>query len=202
MRSFVFVLCVTCCSVLISSNLSGQQSNRFNDMYELPHRRPQQQTRQRRYTDQRIAALPSRYDSVVNQETAPFPVEQSPNTQAVPTQSVNSWQQNDLNHVAPWSPQHCDSCYSDSRYIPYVTGDIFGVPANQCCDEWKGHCECLQLTNSRRRCDCSNPRRRHWGQSDCASGSCNEWVADRDYYHAGATASRTPVSDYFHTRSR
>ena len=61
-------------------------------------------------------------------------------------------------------------------YYPYVTGDIFGLSREGICDEWFGLLPCLELTNSRSNCECTNSRRAHWGLSDSihdVSGGCN-----------------------------
>jgi len=88
---------------------------------------------------------------------------------------------------------------------PYVMGDIFSVGRSDYCDEWANHCDCLELTNSRSNCGCTNPFRsksepcRHGyraNQASCdgcqaANGSCQD---------CARSAKRSSVSEYFHPR--
>ena len=100
---------------------------------------------------------------------------------------------------------------------PYVTGDIFGICREGICDEWYGHCACLELTNSRSNCECTNKRRAHWGLSDSVHGGCSScsscddggWYGyspgyDQHEIHETSprTARRRTVSEYFHPKRR
>ena len=89
----------------------------------------------------------------------------------------------------------------DPGNIPYVTGDIFGVSRHELCDEWEGHCECLELTSSRSNCRCDYPRCNQRGQCYGAASGCQDcnYAGDQSYFESG---SRTPVSDYFHANRR
>ncbi len=87
-------------------------------------------------------------------------------------------------------------CHPHGHY-PYVNGNIFGVGRNECCDEWAGHCQCLELTNSRSNCECTNPYRTKRPQpqrvraySDCGFSDCDR------------SAEGSTISDYFHPKTR
>jgi hypothetical protein len=113
---------------------------------------------------------------------------------------------------------------------PCVTGDIFGVCREGLCDEWYGHCACLELTNSRSNCECTNARRAHWGLSDSVHGdcgscsSCSNCTGEYDSYpespvyqngvgriershvemtpRSARSNQRRSVSEYFHPNRR
>lgn len=102
-------------------------------------------------------------------------------------------------HPAGRSRAEFDRRFSDSTnkvwgngFYQNVTGDIFGVSADRdCCDEWAGHCACLELTSSQSNCECTNPRRAHWanGNGRGGGGGCESCSRSQ----AGGS-----VSDYFH----
>lgn len=84
----------------------------------------------------------------------------------------------------PWSP---------SGSTPFINGNIFGVGDDECCDEWANHCPCLELTNGRSNCDCSNPYRSN--NEPCRHGYRQNQT---DCQGCDRSASRSTVSDYFH----
>lgn len=78
---------------------------------------------------------------------------------------------------------------------PFLFGNIFGITSDECCDEWAGHCRCLELTNLRSNCQCTNPHRtkprvpEHSLDSTSSSGTGEDRIS-----------GRKTVSDYFHPR--
>lgn len=98
-----------------------------------------------------------------------------------------------------WNPVGYAQTYQeDHGYYPFVVGDIFGVNRDEICDEWKGHCACLELTNWRSNCGCTNSRRGSCGQEAYECESCFDGGGEAYSY----SASRTPVSDYFRSNKR
>ena len=75
----------------------------------------------------------------------------------------------------------------------FLVGDIFGVGINECCDEWANHCPCLELTNSRSKCRCTNPYRTK--QEPCRDGYR---INPADCNGCNRSARRSTVSEYFH----
>lgn len=80
---------------------------------------------------------------------------------------------------------------------PFVNGNIFGICREECCDEWAGHCPCLELTNWRSNCECTNPRRAHWGRARGGAQFRSSPISDSDCPSCNRTARQT-VSEYFH----
>ena len=144
------------------------------------------------------SVLSSEYYPEQYQRT-PAPIQQNLQlqTQTFPAPEVKN---NPVNWGGP-AFQQSQGFQEDYGYHPFVVGDIFGVSRAECCDEWLGHCDCLELTNSRSNCECTNQRRAHWGQgSGVGCSSCESSAGGGQFY--SHTASRTPISDYFHGSKR
>ena len=82
-------------------------------------------------------------------------------------------------------------------FYPFVTGDIFGVSRQECCDEWQGHCECLELTSRQSKCECNGS---YAGRtSKCYSCSpAGSYAAPSTASRPSRTVRRQTVSEYFH----
>ncbi len=79
--------------------------------------------------------------------------------------------------------------------FPFLLGNIFGLSSEDCCDEWAGHCRCLELTNLRSNCECTNPHRTKQRVPEHSLDTANS--ADDGF---DRTADRKTVSEYFHPR--
>ena len=110
---------------------------------------------------------------------------------------------------ANFESQFADSTtkYWGDGYYANLRGDIFGVSARGCCDEWRGHCDCLELTSTHSKCECTNPRRAHWAYSSeggdcdsCGDGGYGYGEFERTGYGPRRRQARSnrPVSSYFH----
>ena len=80
-----------------------------------------------------------------------------------------------------------------SGYTPFVSGNIFGIGQGDYCDEWANHCPCLELTNSRSNCGCTNPYRTK--NEPCRDGYR---VNRTDCQGCSRSARRSTISEYFH----
>ena len=78
---------------------------------------------------------------------------------------------------------------------PFLFGNIFGITSDECCDEWAGHCRCLELTNLRSNCECTNPHRTKAAVPEHSLDSTNTSGA-----RLNRTSDRKTISDYFHPR--
>jgi len=103
-------------------------------------------------------------------------------------------------HPAGRSRAEFENRFADSTnkswgngFYQNVTGNVFGVSKHECCDEWAGHCACLELTSTHSNCECTNPRRAHWGNGNGRSGSGSGCQS------CGPSQSNNSVSDYFHS---
>ena len=94
-------------------------------------------------------------------------------------------------------------------YYPNIRGDLFGYSRHACCDEWLGHCDCLELTSTASNCECTNPHRAHWANAGgCSNGNCDGSCGGGcggEFERAGYSSrrplrSRRSVSQYFHPR--
>lgn len=104
-------------------------------------------------------------------------------------------------HPAGRSRAEFESRFADSTTKPWgdgfyqnVTGDVFGVSRRDCCDEWAGHCACLELTSTHSNCECTNPRRAHWANGNGRGGSGGGSGCES----CSGSASGGSVSNYFH----
>lgn len=224
--SFIFVLCLIAFN---QPNVEAQQRSSFRSgkrYVSAPQYYETKKFGNDRYYRTANRPLENRTQSVLNHgsqpvlhnfETEPPTTTRAPISAEPQFHEFNGYSNFGTHHYGVENSYRGATFGSDCPdYIPFVNGDIFGVSKEECCDEWVGHCECLELTNSRSNCECTNPRRAHWGQG-CATGncfdtggcsSCSDCGHSPEYYSSARrnsnlrSASRTPVSDYFHPRRR